>query len=107
MYSFNARRNETSPNRMSLERHSCRMEPTQRSEKAFRFGLLGGRANGRTPLDRRTSKNAIGGAVDVHRGASRENHTQRYVGWTEVSFQARGSLRQCFGFGDAFIGRPE
>src|SRR5438067_13565968 len=58
MYSFNARRNDASPNRMSLDRHSCRMEPTQRSAKAFRFGLLAGRANDRTPLDRRTSRNA-------------------------------------------------
>jgi len=33
------------------------MEHTQRSEKAFRFGLLGGRANGRIALDRRTSRN--------------------------------------------------
>ena len=56
MYSFNARRNEASPNRMNLDRHSCRTEHTQRSAKAFRFGLLGGRANGRIPLDRRTSK---------------------------------------------------
>ena len=53
MYSFNARRNEASPKRMSLDRHSCRREHTQRSAKAFRFGLRGGRANGRIPLDRR------------------------------------------------------
>jgi hypothetical protein len=53
MYSVNARRSEVSPNRMSLDRHSCRREHTQRSAKAFRFGLRGGRANGRIPLDRR------------------------------------------------------
>jgi hypothetical protein len=44
--------------RMSLDRHSCRMAPTQRSANAFRFGLLGGRANGRMLLDRSTSRNA-------------------------------------------------
>src|SRR5215471_20823725 len=54
MYSFNARRNDVSPNRMSLDRHPCRREHTQRSEKEFRFGLLDGRANVRIPLDRRT-----------------------------------------------------
>src|SRR5215471_17714402 len=59
MYSFNARRNDVSPNGMSLDRHSCRREHTQRSEKEFRFGLLGGRANVRIPLDRRTSRNAV------------------------------------------------
>src|SRR4051795_2401603 len=32
MYSVNASRNEASPNRMSLDRHSCRREQTQRSE---------------------------------------------------------------------------
>src|SRR6516164_3763512 len=53
MYSCNTRRNEVSPNRMSLDRHSCRREHTQRSEKAFRFGLRGGRANGCIPLDRK------------------------------------------------------
>ena len=53
MYSFNARRNEASPNRMSLDRHSCRIEHTQRSAKAFKFGLLDGRVNGRMPLERR------------------------------------------------------
>src|SRR4051812_43032891 len=58
MYSVNARRNEASPNRMTLDRHSCRREHTQRSAKAFRFGLRGGSANGSTPLDRRTSRNA-------------------------------------------------
>ena len=51
MYSVNAERNEASPKRMSLDKHSCRTELTQRSAKAFRFGLRGGRANGRTPLD--------------------------------------------------------
>ena len=54
MYSINARRKEASPNRMSLDKHSCRIAPTQRSANAFRFGLLGGRANGVMPLDRRT-----------------------------------------------------
>ena len=33
-------------------------ERYQRSEKAFRFGLLGGSANGRIPLARRKSRNA-------------------------------------------------
>src|SRR5438094_979582 len=37
--SFNARRREVSPNRMSFDRHSWRREHTQRSEKGFRFGL--------------------------------------------------------------------
>src|SRR3979490_2184149 len=58
MYSFNARRSDASPNRMSLDRHSCRIEHTQRSAKAFKFGLLGGSANGWMPLDRSTSRNA-------------------------------------------------
>src|ERR1035441_9689752 len=58
MYSVNARRKEAFPKRMSLDRHSCRTEPTQRSAKAFKFGLRGGRANGCMPLDRRTSRNA-------------------------------------------------
>src|SRR5215475_1137162 len=43
MYSFTARRSEASPNKISFDRHSRRMEPIQRSAKAFRFGLLGGR----------------------------------------------------------------
>src|SRR5262249_52495287 len=43
MYSFNARRNEASPNKISFDRHSRRIELTQRSAKAFRFWLLGGR----------------------------------------------------------------
>src|ERR1700735_1553039 len=58
MYSVNARRNEASPKRMSLDRHSCRTEQTHRSAKAFKFGLRGGRANGHIPLDRGTSRNA-------------------------------------------------
>ena len=29
------------------------MAPTQRSAKAFKFGLFAGKANGRMPLDRR------------------------------------------------------
>src|SRR5450759_4745525 len=57
MYSFNARRNEASPNRMSLDRHSCRMEHTQRSAKAFRFELLRGRANGRISSIDRVAEN--------------------------------------------------
>jgi hypothetical protein len=39
MYSFNARRSEASPNRMSLDRHSCRTEHTQRSAKAFKLRI--------------------------------------------------------------------
>jgi hypothetical protein len=35
MYSVNARRNEASPNRMSLEKHSCRREPTVRRQLFF------------------------------------------------------------------------
>ncbi len=41
MYSCNARRSEASPTKMSLERHSCRREHTQRSAKAFRLRLRG------------------------------------------------------------------
>src|ERR1700679_3126261 len=58
MYSVNARRNEPSPKRMSLDRHSCRTEQTQRSAKAFKFGLRGGRANGSMALDHRASRKA-------------------------------------------------
>jgi len=35
---------EPSPNRISLERHSCLTDRTQRSVNAFRFGLRGGSA---------------------------------------------------------------
>jgi hypothetical protein len=34
MYSVNAWRNEASPKRISLDKHSCRTEHTQRSAKA-------------------------------------------------------------------------
>ena len=57
-YSFNASCNDVSPNKISSDRHSWRIEHTQRSAKAFRFGFLGGRANGRIALDRRTSRKA-------------------------------------------------
>ncbi len=42
MYSVNARSNERSPSRTSLERHSCVTERTHLSANAFRFGLRGG-----------------------------------------------------------------
>ena len=58
MYSFNARRNDASPNRMSFGRHSWRRVHTKRPAKAFGFGLLGVGAIGLIPVDRRTSRNA-------------------------------------------------
>lgn len=42
MNSITARCRERSPNRMSLERHSCLIEPTHLSAKAFKFELRGG-----------------------------------------------------------------
>jgi len=88
---------------MSLDRHSRRTEHTQRSAKAFRFGLLGGRANGRIPLDRRLSKHiflrsALAATVTV---ASAD--TLSYVvavntpnfgapGWIDFSFNQANAL---------------
>ena len=85
MYSFNARRNEASPNRMSLDRHPRRTEHTQRSAKAFRFGLLGGRANGRIPLDRRTSRILV-----QNFGSVASSEVQTY----DVTLQAGTPYRQ-------------
>ena len=46
MNSFNARWSPPSPNKISLERHSCLTDRTHRSANAFRFGLCGGSARG-------------------------------------------------------------
>jgi hypothetical protein len=51
MNSFSARRNETSPNKMSFDRHSCFTERTHLSAKAFRFGLRAGNWIGLIPPD--------------------------------------------------------
>src|SRR5258707_969221 len=48
IYCCNARRNEDSPNRISLDRHSSLTDLTQRSAYAFRFGLLAGNRSGFT-----------------------------------------------------------
>jgi len=42
--------NEPSPNRISLDRHSSLIDRTQRSAKAFRFGLRAGSRRHFTPL---------------------------------------------------------
>jgi hypothetical protein len=58
MYSVSARRSDPSPNKISLDRHSCFTERTHRSANAFKFGLCGGKTTGRTPADRNTFRNA-------------------------------------------------
>jgi hypothetical protein len=58
MNSLSVRRNERSPQRMSLERHSCFTVRTQRSAKAFRFGLWGGSFRDRIPSEASRSSKA-------------------------------------------------
>jgi hypothetical protein len=55
MNSFNARCSALSPNKISLEKHSCLTDQTHRSTNVFQFGLCGGSATQLTPSDRSTS----------------------------------------------------
>jgi len=50
--------NERSPNRIRWDRHSALTDRTQRSAKAFQFGLRGGSRRPFTPATAKVSRNS-------------------------------------------------
>ena len=70
-YSAIARRSDPSPNRISLRRHSSFADRTQRSAKAFKFGLRGGKVRHFAPsdsrIDQKVPQNLVSRSCNMYR----------------------------------------